>query len=38
MKPTSVEEIEVIHNRFFIGEGLHARAIELIEEYLGGTS
>lgn len=34
IKPNSVEEIEAIHNRFLLGEGLHARAIELIEEYL----
>jgi hypothetical protein len=35
-KPSSVECVEEQHNRFFPGEGLHQRAIELIEEYLEG--
>jgi hypothetical protein len=26
--------VEELHDRFFKGEGLHARAVELIEEYL----
>jgi hypothetical protein len=26
--------VEELHDRFFKGEGLHARAIELINEYL----
>lgn len=34
IKPASVEAVEELHDRFFKGEGLHARAIELIEEYL----
>jgi len=38
IKPKSVEEIEAIHNRFFLGEGLQIRAIELINEYLEESS
>lgn len=38
IKPTSAEEVEALHNRFFMGEGLHARALELIDEYLEESS
>ncbi len=34
IKPGSLEAVEKLHDRFFKGEGLHARAIELVEEYL----
>jgi hypothetical protein len=34
IKPASVESVEELDDRFFKGGGLHARAIELIEEYL----
>ena len=34
VKPAALETVEDLHHRFFPGEGLHARAIELIEEYL----
>ncbi len=37
IKPASIETVESLHHRFFLGEGLHARAIELIEEYLEGA-
>jgi len=36
IKPASVAAVEAIHDRFFPGEGLHADAIELIEQYLAG--
>ena len=34
IQPKSVQDIEDLHHRFFPGEGLHKRAIELIEENL----
>lgn len=34
IKPASVTAVEELHDRFFPGEGLQPRAIELIEEYL----
>ena len=34
IKPESVEAVEELHDRFFKGEGLRTRAIELIKEYL----
>ncbi len=37
IKPTSLEAVETLHHRFFPGEGLHVRAIELVEEYLEGS-
>lgn len=36
IEPASVVAVEAIHDRFFPGEGLHQRAIELVEEYLEG--
>ena len=36
IKPASVAAVETLHDRFFPGEGLHADAIELIEQYLKG--
>jgi hypothetical protein len=38
IKPTSVEQIEEIQDRFFPGEGLHTRALELIQEQLAKTT
>jgi hypothetical protein len=38
IKPKSVGGVEEIHDRFFHGEGLHRRAIELVEEYLEGRA
>lgn len=37
LKPASVAAVEALHDRFFPGEGLHVRAVELIEEYLAGS-
>ena len=34
VKPASLKAVEALHDRFFPGEGLHARARELIEEHL----
>lgn len=34
IRPDSVEAVEELHDRFFKGEGLRTRAIELIQEYL----
>lgn len=34
IRPASLGAVEIIHDRFFNGEGLHARAVELVEEYL----
>jgi len=34
IKPDTIEAVEELHDRFFKGEGLHDRAIELIKEYL----
>lgn len=38
IKPASVEAVETLHHRFFPGEGLQARAIDLVEEYLEGKT
>ncbi len=38
IKPASIEAVEDIQDRFFPGEGLHTRALELIEEYLEEAS
>lgn len=34
IKPDSVASVEAQHDRFFPGDGLHVRAIELIKEFL----
>lgn len=34
VRPASVRAMEEIHHRFFPGEGLSDRALELVEEYL----
>ena len=38
IKPASLGTVEALHHRFFPGEGLHARAQELIKEYLEGKA
>ncbi len=38
IEPASVETIEEIQDQFFPGEGLHPRALELIEDYLAEAS
>lgn len=34
IKPASVEQVEELQDGFFPGDGLHTRAIELVEEFL----
>ena len=34
IKPSSIADVEEIVDRFFPGEGLHTRVIELVEEFL----
>lgn len=38
IKPASIAAVEDIQDRFFPGEGLHTRALELIEEFLKENS
>jgi hypothetical protein len=35
LKLASLEQVEELHGRFFPGEGLHSRAIDVIQDFLG---
>lgn len=37
LKPASVAAVEALHERFFPGEGLPVRAVELVEECVEGS-